>query len=177
MPAVAQDDGHHAADQALPQFFFWHDTRLKFEKLLGSGSYAYVCQVVEPASNMRFAMKFAKTDKPEGSNVSDIMEEYCCLRQFSHPNILPTYGIVATSTQQDAGMLVALADSSLSFFLGANKYAETVRERAGLGLQLCFAVSYVHKKGRVHLDLKPGNALVTPPLDSHDCCLQMSASP
>ena len=168
-PAAAEppEDGHgpppRPEDEALPKFFFWNDAKLKFEKLLGQGSYGCVCQVLEPASNMRFAVKIANN---QDGDMPDIIQEYSCMRQFSHPNILAVVGIVATSTQQDAGILLGLANSSLSFFLDANKYQETVRERASFGLQLSYAVSYLHRKGWVHRDLKPGNALISGPMES-----------
>ena len=157
------EDGHgpppRPEDEALRKFFFWKEAKLKFKKLLGQGSKGCVYQVLEPASNMRFAAKIANN---QDGDMPDIIQEYSCMRQFSHPNILAVFGVVATGTQQDAGILLALANSSLSFFLDANKYQESVRERASFGLQFSYAMSYLHRKGWVHRDLKPGNAVAFP---------------
>ena len=119
-PKQPQQDQPAAAQPAeFPTFFYWNTAELKFEKFLGRGTYGYVCQVVEARSNMRFAVKISNNPKGENSNMGDIMEEYC-LRDLRHPNIVQAFGVVATSTQQEAGMLLALGNSSLSFFLRAN---------------------------------------------------------
>jgi serine/threonine protein kinase len=79
----------------------------------------------------------------------DVRREGRLLQRLTHPNIVRAYEV-----HRDWLVLETLSGSTLS--------ALPVLERADaieMGRQLCSAVGYLHRKGWLHLDLKPDNLI------------------
>ena len=79
----------------------------------------------------------------------DVREEGRLLRRLTHPNIVRVYEV-----HRDWIVLETLSGSTLAAL------PELERDDAiEMGRQLCSAIGYLHRKGWLHLDLKPDNLI------------------
>src|SRR5262249_32869541 len=86
-----------------------------------------------------------------------VLREGRLLRQFTHPHIVRAYEVqvrpipfVILETLTGATLKYLIADATRRLSLG---------DIGVLGLQLCSAVSYLHRHNILHLDLKPSNII------------------
>jgi serine/threonine protein kinase len=77
------------------------------------------------------------------------------LQQLRHPHIVTCYE--AFRHPQPALILETLAGHTLAYVLDEMAERLTLEETAWLGVHLCSAIGYLHKKGWLHLDVKPAN--------------------
>lgn len=77
------------------------------------------------------------------------------LQQLHHPHIVTCYE--AFEHPQPALILETLAGHTLAYVLDEMVKRLTLEETAWLGVHLCSAISYLHRKGWLHLDVKPAN--------------------
>jgi serine/threonine protein kinase len=81
--------------------------------------------------------------------IGDVRREGRLLRRLSHPNIVRVY-----EAHRDWLVLETLSGSTVAAL------PELERDDAiEMGRQLCSAVGYLHRKGWLHLDLKPDNLI------------------
>jgi eukaryotic-like serine/threonine-protein kinase len=79
----------------------------------------------------------------------DVRDEGRLLRSLTHPNIVRVYEV-----HRDWIVLETLSGSTLAA-LGELERDDAIE----MGRQLCSAVGYLHRKGWLHLDLKPDNLI------------------
>jgi eukaryotic-like serine/threonine-protein kinase len=78
------------------------------------------------------------------------------LRRLSHPHIVRAYERPATTNP--VVVMETLSGETLAHLIEEGE-ALSASEIAHLGLQLCSAVQYLHRKQILHLDLKPANII------------------
>ncbi len=108
-------------------------------------------------SRERFCRCFAKTPRPDradrAATVRHLRREARLLCRFSHPHLVRGY-----EWHEPVLITENLTGATLSRLL-----AEYGRLDAGdlaqLGLHLCSALRYLHGRGVLHLDVKPGNVV------------------
>jgi eukaryotic-like serine/threonine-protein kinase len=85
----------------------------------------------------------------------DVREEGRLLRRLTHPNIVRVYEV-----HRDWLVLETISGSTLAALRAGGAGGRLSREDAiEMGRQLCSAVGYLHRKGWLHLDLKPDNLI------------------
>lgn len=144
--------------------------RYEVKHVLGSGGFGTVYAVFDRLHNQTVALKRIQKTKTSGDNPSKtetitstremltLANEFRVLASLRHPNIIHVldYGF---DREQAPFFTMRLLEEPLNITQAA--YQSSVRERVQLFIQLLQALSYLHRRGVVHRDLKPDNALVT----------------
>ena len=87
-----------------------------------------------------------------------LLREGRILLGLSHPHIVRAYELVAGPTP--ALVLETVTGATLSYLIATRARRLPVYDVTHLGLQLCSAIGYLHRRGYVHLDLKPSNIII-----------------
>jgi serine/threonine protein kinase len=110
----------------------------------------------------RCVLKVPRPDRLSDAGVLErLREEGRLLLSLSHPHIARAYELI--DGPHPALVLETLAGETLSHLIdeAAERDEEvTSGDLAQLGIQLASAVSYLHRRGVLHLDLKPSNVVV-----------------
>ena len=129
-------------------------------KVLGSGTYGQVFEVVDRMGGLRLAAKVAVRE----GTLQDLDSECRLLRKLAHPNIVQSYGLASAGLH--VAILMELAQTDLASWLALpdNKLVDgeewKLIHRWRLLFQLVSALQYMHHSNVLHLDLKPDNMLV-----------------
>jgi eukaryotic-like serine/threonine-protein kinase len=87
-----------------------------------------------------------------------LLAEGRLLESLVHPGIVRGYETLRSP--QPLVVMETLTGETLSHLVDRRTRPLSARELAFLGLQLAAAVGYLHRRGYVHLDLKPSNIVV-----------------
>jgi serine/threonine protein kinase len=82
----------------------------------------------------------------------DVRREGRLLRRLSHPNIVRAYEV-----HRDWIVLETLGGATLAALRAGGPLS--TEDAIEMGRQLCSAVGYLHRRGHLHLDLKPDNLI------------------
>lgn len=80
--------------------------------------------------------------------------EATVLAQVSHPNIVRSFGLV------EPLLLEFLEGDPLDLVLRKKKKA-SISDAARMGIHMAAALHHIHQRGFLHMDMKPGNIMVT----------------
>ncbi len=137
--------------------------RYKIVSKLGAGGMGVVFRAIDSFLERTIALKVAQIssrfEKP-GKNILDqCLKEARHAAQFVHPNIVLTY---------DAGIEKDLFYIALEFIDGSglNEHSSKpnllpINQVLEIIFNTCYALDYIHKKGILHLDIKPSNIMLT----------------
>jgi serine/threonine protein kinase len=94
----------------------------------------------------------------DGAAARRLRGEGRLLLSLTHPHIARAYELL---TVDGAPVLVleTLGGATLSWMVREGGRRLGTEDLCHLGLQLCSAVGYLHRRGRLHLDLKPSNVI------------------
>lgn len=86
--------------------------------------------------------------------------EFRCMMDLNHPNVVTAYGWEDDAPGMGHCIVMEHVDGrTLSDFLEKEK--PSLSERRKIARQLIGALTYIHKKGIAHADIKPQNILIT----------------
>jgi serine/threonine protein kinase len=116
-----------------------------------------VYEVWSAERSCRCAAKTLRPDVPVESRARrGLVEEGRRLEQLTHPNVVRAYDLI--EDPNTVLILEALPGMTLEYWL-EEQGRLAVADLVHLGEHLCSAIAYLHRRGLVHLDLKPGNLL------------------
>lgn len=132
--------------------------------VLGEGSYGKVKEVLDTETLFRRAVKILKRKKlrkiPNGEQ--NVQREIQLLKRLQHRNVIQLIEVLYNEEKQKMYMVMEYCVSELQEML------ESVPEKRfpiwqahGYFCQLVEGLEYLHSKGVIHKDIKPGNLLIT----------------
>jgi hypothetical protein len=137
-----------------------------YHQLVGQGGFGLVCEVSKKSTGMRYAMKLQRK-----VHMIDIFGDEPCRVNFEkrafaschHPFIVELF--FAFQTEALVIMVISLGTGrDLSKILRASGPL-TIEQAIFYSAEITSALSYLHSKGMVYRDLKPGNVLLN--MDGH----------
>lgn len=146
------------------------DNQFFLEKCIGQGGSSRVFLATHLQTNKKYGIKMLRKDKgyesEKGARIMQLEHERLLSLQ-GHPNILQSYmtnseGLLYANDRNNEVMynVIELAENG--------SFSQLIRSSGGLGeeivkfqfLQICHAISHMHKNGYAHLDVKLENILL-----------------
>jgi tRNA A-37 threonylcarbamoyl transferase component Bud32 len=132
--------------------------RYRLTGLLGEGGMGVVYRATDLISGREVALKTLRGAQLNALSLAMFKAEFTTLAKLRHPNIAAVYDF-------ERGHASAECFFTMELVFGDNALVATqdsgVEQILQLLLQALRALSYVHARGVIHLDLKPANILVT----------------
>ena len=122
---------------------------------IGAGSEGEVFRAYDPLLDLHVALKLRKLDS--GTLANHFLEEARRLARIRHANIVSVYG--AATHEGRVGLWTELIHGTTLAELLVQHGPFPVEEVRGIGLDLCAALTAVHRHGLVHGDVKPENVM------------------
>ena len=132
----------------------------RIERLLGRGGMGvvYLARRIAEGFTQTVAIKVMARHLQSSPAVSQFLLERDALAKLEHPNIAR---LLDGGVFEGAPYLVMEYVDGRRLDVVCDDPATTAETIIGLALQLCGAVTYVHRNLILHRDLKPGNVMVT----------------
>jgi serine/threonine protein kinase len=125
---------------------------------LGRGGQGDVFQVLHPELSKVFVLKLARRFAGADRAALDrMLREGRLLAGCDHPNLVR---VIDLDFHEGRPFVVMEHVHGLNLERFAAQHQPTLQEVARLVADLCRAVSYVHRRGVLHLDIKPRNVLI-----------------
>lgn len=135
-----------------------------FLSVLGRGAFGVVYLSRHPRLEVDVAVKYLKRHSPQ--DTADVQREIKILTELRHQNVVGIYDAYLFDDYQLI-MMELLTGGSLRELLANTKPGENLATVVDGMAQIADALDYVHRRGFLHLDLKPANILLdsttTPP--------------
>ncbi|MEU5852368.1 serine/threonine-protein kinase [Saccharopolyspora shandongensis] len=114
-------------------------------------------------SEARYCRCFIKTPRPDRVDDVDALRrlrlEGKLLLSFTHPHLVRAYEFLRPTDEHPPVLVIeTLTGTTLSYLLRDGERLAT-RDLGYLGQHLCAALRYMHDRGYLHLDIKPGNII------------------
>ena len=130
---------------------------------LGAGSYGHVYQVREPAPLGRvLALKVLRYDQFNDKALGNFFDEARRIANLQHPNILPVYNFGKLEDDRPYLVMDYAPRTIYDLFRhdDGKRRPAFAEELIPYLQQAADALSYVHGRGLIHQDVKPGNLLI-----------------
>lgn len=141
---------------------FLLDEYYQVERILGSGAYGIVCEVLDQRSGMRFAIKKCKNVFLSRSIALRTLREIRLLRLLHHSSIIDMKGLLPPENLYDMDhiyIIFEVMEADLSRIIRSNQILTDIHHQYFIA-QLFSALIFLHEQGVIHRDLKPKNLLV-----------------
>jgi len=132
------------------------DKRYKILRKIGAGATGIVYRVEDLKSNKIIALKILSKQKISSEAVQRFKREFQLLTQLHHPNLCSVYDF-GTFKSGRSYFTMEYIDGKDIFTASKGLSHEKLYEWI---VQLCRALEYIHAKGLIHYDIKPGNVLI-----------------
>ncbi len=130
---------------------------------IGAGSYGHVYKVREPAPLSRIlALKVLRFDQLNEKALGSFFDEARRIADLQHLNILPVYYFGKLEDERPYFVMEYAPQTIYDLFRRADgsRRVAFAEELVPYIQQAAEALSYVHKNGLIHQDVKPGNLLI-----------------
>ena len=164
--AVAQPKDQRQEEPAAPatQSFSWASDQLLLSSILGSGAHGTVWRATCNRARGEFAVKVANSP----ASVPELSDEFEVLKLLS-PSPYIIQGLTLVAQDNCLGLVLEACEQSLTQWLSRseNEIAIQNATKPFLGLRYSFlqqaasAVKHMHTRKVLHLDIKPGNCLIS----------------
>ena len=132
--------------------------RYELGELVGEGGMGVVYRTIDRQNPERvLAVKRIRADAVSESSLRLFKAEFKAMSEMRHPNVARVYDFERIQGSDDYLFTMEFVDGANVRDVARDATAETVLE---LIVQVCRALSYVHSRKLIHLDLKPANILI-----------------
>lgn len=135
--------------------------RYRVDQFIEAGGMGAVYRIWDLTRNVPLAMKVLHDDFSDDPSVWKMFQrEADALRNLTHPNIVPFYGLFRTP---DFGFFLEhyIDGPSLKHILRHRKDSFlSIKEVLPILKALCASLGYAHHNGIIHCDIKPGNVIL-----------------
>jgi serine/threonine protein kinase len=137
------------------------------KKELGSGNFAVVKRATlkpgakDVPAGMRSECAVKIIDKAKVEDMNDIQREIEVMEQLKHDNVIKLFEIFDEPKKMMLVMELVTGGELFDRIVAKGSYTE--KDAAGVIMQLCDALKYMHELKIVHRDLKPENILYSTP--------------
>eukprot|EP01134_Creolimax_fragrantissima_P004051 CFRG4051T1 len=131
--------------------------------VLGEGSYGKVKEGIHTENLTRVAVKILKKKKLRkiANGEANVRREIVLLRKLSHPHIIQLYDVLYNEEKQKLYMTMEYCIGGLQEMIDNCDNGLPVWQAHSYFVQLIDGIQYIHSKGVIHRDIKPGNLLLS----------------
>lgn len=129
-------------------------------KVIGKGSSCIVVELIESQSGMHYAAKvMSQRDLQLNRLLVNISKEISVLKRVHHKNIIEFKEVLTTGDLIYIVMELCNSGDLLGWIIDG-RFEDNIEELKRVFSEICDAVSYLHKNGIAHGDLKPENIII-----------------
>ena len=153
---VSWRSGRNAAPSAHPILVI--NGRYELVEPLGHGGMGVVYRAIDRQHPERpIAIKRIRTDAVSESSLALFKAEFKAMSEMRHPNVACVYDFERIHGSDDHLFTMEYVDGANALEATRGASPETILD---IVVQTCRALSFVHSRKHIHLDLKPANILV-----------------
>ncbi|CAN5248839.1 hypothetical protein BH11CYA1_BH11CYA1_35130 [soil metagenome] len=141
-------------------------------ELLGRGAMGMVYRVKHVTLPAEYALKILTDNKHDETSVIRFQNEAQAIAKLTHPNIVAIYNFGVHEGSMPFYVMDLLEGEDLQdkiVFSGPRSQTEALT----LFIEACAGLSYAHRKGILHRDVKPANFLILDKPDAHGVRLKV----
>src|SRR5262249_50794926 len=135
-------------------------TRLELVKEIGRGTYAEVLEAYDRALQRRIAVKRYPPSPGKPDMYRRFLQEAMRATDLAHPGIVTVFG--ALEAAEGRYIIMELVEGRTLRDLLKEKVRLEPSKILSYAQQMSEALSYAHRKGRLHRDLRPENLFLCP---------------
>ena len=135
--------------------------RYVIEGEIGHGTSATVYRARDLVTERHVAVKILRPELANGIGVERFRQEITVTAKLQHPHILPVHDAGETDGTIYFVMPYVEGESLRQRLERAPNHRLPLDDAIRLSLEVCDALSYAHRRGIIHRDVKPENILIT----------------
>jgi len=134
---------------------------------IGTGGMGSVYKCMDKMTGRLVAVKILKQEHAANNKIMQrFQREAQAIASLEHPNLVKLYSFHLNDSMPL--LIMEYVDGKPLDLLLQNNGAMSIERSVKLAIQICDALTYVHKSGVIHRDLKPSNIIVKKSLTGED---------